>query len=78
MQGSRKRCYSITAYTNRLINWYEKALRGKYSNLLGNTLLQKMRNELAKEFPSIDEVPEIISSRHYERKNNPEWKTSSI
>lgn len=75
--GWRSRIQSIVTETD-LINWYEKALRGKYSNLLGNTLLQKMRNELAKEFPSIDEVPEIISSRHYERINNPEWKTSSI
>ena len=59
---------------NNLVNWYEKALRGKYAACLGDTLLNKMCTELAKEFPSIDEVPEIIRNRHYEKINNPEWK----
>lgn len=75
--GWRSRIQSIVT-ENDLANWYEKALRGKYSDILGDTLLQKMRSELSQEFPSIYEVPDIISSRHYELINNPEWLTNSI
>lgn len=58
---------------NDLIKWYEKALRGKHSNLLGDKLLTKIRTELAKEFPSIDETPEIIKDRKYENINSKDW-----
>lgn len=71
--GWRSRIQSIVTESD-LVNWYNKALRGKFANELGNVLLEKMRSELANEFPSIDEVPEIISSRHYEIISNPEWK----
>jgi len=75
--GWKSRIQSIVTESN-LVNWYEKALRGKYSYILGDTLLAKMRDELAKEFPSIDETPEIIKRRHYERIDNPDWKVSSL
>lgn len=75
--GWKSRIQSIITEKN-LVNWYEKALRGKYAACLGDTLLNKMCTELAKEFPSIDEVPEIIRNRHYEKINNPEWKDSSL
>ena len=75
--GWKSRIQSIVT-ENDLVNWYEKALRGKYADILGDTLLEKMRTELAKEFPSIDETPEIIRSRHYERITNPEWKVNSL
>lgn len=59
---------------NDLIHWYNKALRGKYAECLGDILLDKMRTELKAEFPSINEVPEIIRNRHYEKANNTDWK----
>ena len=71
--GWKSRIQSIIT-ENDLVQWYEKALRGKYSSILGDTLLQKMRIELAKEFPSIDDTPEVIKNRHYELINNPEWE----
>lgn len=37
---------------NMLFEWYEKALRGKYSNLLGENLLVTLVTEIQKEFPS--------------------------
>ena len=61
-----------------LVNWYEKALRGKYSDTIGDNLLDKIREELSNEFPSIEEIPEIIQNRHYEQINHPEWKESSL
>lgn len=75
--GWKCRIQSIITETD-LINWYEKALRGKYSELLGNILLNKIRDELANEFPSIDDVPDIIRARHYEKINNPEWTEISL
>jgi len=37
-----------------LLNWYEKALRGKFSNSLGDTVLQKLADEIQVEFPTTD------------------------
>ena len=74
--GWKSRIQSIVT-ENDLVNWYEKALRGKYADILGDVLLEKMRMELAKEFPSVDETPEIIRNRHYERIDCPEWKVET-
>ena len=60
---------------NDLINWYEKALRGKYATILGDKLLDCLSQEIAEEFPSVDTMPDIIKSRHYEKiKDNTWWK----
>lgn len=50
---------------NILIAWYEKALRGKYSNILGNNLLKTLHKEIVLEFPSLKELPTILSERKY-------------
>lgn len=73
--GWRCRIQSIVTESD-LINWYNKALRGKYSKELGGLLLSKMKEELTMEFPSIDEIPEVISQRHYELINNDYWTAS--
>lgn len=75
--GWRSRIQSIVTEDN-LVKWYEKALRGSHADLLGDTLLEKMRKELVREFPSIDETPEIIKRRKYETIKNMEWKERSI
>lgn len=56
-----------------LINWYEKALRGKYSEIIGDKLLECLINEITEEFPSVDDVPEILKKRHYENISDPFW-----
>lgn len=56
-----------------MIEWYEKALRGIYAAELGDRLLDSIREELAAEFPAIDDIPDIIKNRNYEKKTNPEW-----
>lgn len=71
--GWKSRIQSIITEQD-LINWYEKALRGKYSDSMGDILLDKIRKELAKEFPSIEDVPEIIKSRNYSSIHNNEWR----
>ena len=70
--GWRSRIQSIVT-ENDLILWYEKALRGKYADVIGDILLDKMRIELGKEFPSIDETPDVIKNRHYESIHNEDW-----
>ncbi len=57
-----------------LINWYEKALRGKFSNILGDKLLETLINEIAEEFPSVDDTPDILRDRHYENIVDEYWK----
>lgn len=58
---------------NNLITWYEKALRGKYSHLLGENLLATLVEEIALEFPSVDRIPPILKERHYEKIKDSYW-----
>lgn len=64
--GWRNHIQSIVT-ENDLLNWYEKALRGKYANQIGDELLNRLCREIAAEFPSVDSTPEILKSRHYDR-----------
>lgn len=58
---------------NDLIAWYEKALRGDHSELMGEQLLQMLRLEIAEEFPSLDDTPEIIAMRDYQLCSDEYW-----
>ena len=58
---------------NDLIVWYEKALRGKYADIIGDKLLSCLCSEITEEFPSVEDVPEILKSRHYENISDPFW-----
>ncbi len=71
--GWRNHIQSIVT-ENDLVTWYEKALRGSYSDMLGEKLLFCLANEIAEEFPSVDSTPEIIKERHYELISDPFWK----
>ncbi len=71
--GWKSRIQSVVT-ENELINWYEKALRGNYAHLLGEKLLNCLAEEISEEFPSVDETPDIIKNRHYERISDPFWK----
>lgn len=70
--GWRSRIQSIVT-ENDLVRWYDMALRGKYSDILVDKLLAKMRREFASEFPSIDNTPEIIRLRGYSSISHPDW-----
>ncbi len=71
--GWRSHIQSIIT-ENDLISWYEKALRGNYSDQMGEKLLYCLASEIAEEFPSVDKIPEIIKKRHYERVSDSFWK----
>nr|WP_296055267.1 HaeII family restriction endonuclease [uncultured Blautia sp.] len=61
---------------NELIDWYGKALKGKYSDILGGTLLDTLCEEISNEFPSILGMPEILKNRHYEKIYDDFWKNN--
>lgn len=54
---------------NELIDWYEKALRGKYGNIIGDKLLETLREEIVNEFPSSDnsDFLEFYKERGYDK-----------
>lgn len=70
--GWRSRIQSIITEAN-IIEWYEKALRGTYARALGDKLLDSIRKELETEFPSLEDIPDILKDRHYENIIDPEW-----
>ena len=48
--------------------WYEKALRGQSSELIGDKILQKLANEIRVEFPSTaPEFADFFKTRGYQR-----------
>jgi len=71
--GWKSKIQSIVTEQN-LIEWYDKALRGKYSNEIGEILLQCLSTELGFEFPSVNEIPDVLKSRKYENITDTFWK----
>ncbi len=63
--GWKNKIQSIITESH-LIAWYEKAMRGRYANLLGDKLLETLCLEITEEFPSVKELPEILKNRYYE------------
>lgn len=70
--GWRSHIQSIVTESD-LVNWYEKALRGSYADILGEKLLYCLAQEIADEFPSVDTTPKIIKDRHYENVKDIDW-----
>lgn len=59
---------------NDLVEWYEKALRGSYSSILAEKLLETLSEQITLEFPSVDEIPDVLKERHYEKIKDTFWK----
>jgi len=70
--GWRSHIQSIVTESD-LIKWYEKALRGSYSDVIGNSLIQCLCAQIVEEFPSVDDIPELLKERHYEDIKNEFW-----
>lgn len=70
--GWRGRIQSIITELD-LINWYRKALQGSFSDMIGDNLIACLCEEIAEEFPSVDDVPEILKKRNYEQKSDKFW-----
>ena len=70
--GWKSRIQSIITEQD-LCDWYEKALRGKYGNIMGDKLLRALIEEIAEEFPSVDNGADCLKDRHYELIHSEEW-----
>ena len=63
--GSVSRIQSVIT-EDELDEWYEKALRGQSSELIGDKILQKLANEIRVEFPSTtSEFDGFFNTRGY-------------
>ena len=64
--GSASRIQSVIT-EDELEKWYEKALRGQSSELIGDKILQKLANEIKVEFPSTtSEFDNFFKERGYD------------
>jgi type II restriction enzyme len=54
---------------NAISVWYDRALTGKHHLLLGNNLLENIREQIQLEFPSVgnNEFDEFVKNRGYNR-----------
>ena len=65
--GSANRIQSVIT-EDELDAWYEKALRGQSSELIGDKILQRLANEIKVEFPSTtSEFDDFFKERGYDR-----------
>lgn len=59
---------------DKLKEWYEKALRGRYAKIMGDSLLSSLSVGIAEEFPSIEDSTNILTPRHYEKIHDDFWQ----
>lgn len=73
--GWKSRIQSIIT-ESELIEWYEKALRGIFSDRIGDKLLEAISDEIVLEFPSADnsEFMEFYKGRGYHKLSDDLWK----
>ena len=72
--GWKSRIQSIVTETH-LIDWYAKALQGKFADVLGDNLLLAIEREIQLEFPASDssELAQFMYNRNYHVLNDNEW-----
>ncbi|WKN40573.1 HaeII family restriction endonuclease [Tunicatimonas pelagia] len=73
--GWKSRIQSIIT-ESELIEWYEKALRGSFSDGIGDKLLRSISDEIVLEFPSADnsEFMDFYKGRGYHELSDSLWK----
>ena len=57
-----------------LVEWYEKALRGTYSETMGTQLLETLCEQINLEFPSIEQGRGILYKRNYKTIHDDFWQ----
>ncbi len=73
--GWKSRIQSIIT-ENDLQTWYQKALRGSYSDILGDTILSRLAEQIQLEFPSTvpDAFNRFLRERGYKPPQDNFWK----
>jgi len=76
--GWKSRIQSIIT-ESELIEWYKLALKGKFSNSIGDKLLKYISDEILLEFPSADnsDFLEFYKERGYDKLNDDFWKSNA-
>jgi type II restriction enzyme len=64
--GWKSKIQSVITETD-LIAWYERAMRGKFAEVIGKKVLKHITDEIVVEFPASnnDNIMEFINSRGY-------------
>jgi hypothetical protein len=64
--GWKSKIQSIVTESH-LIDWYQRALRGRFSNVVGSNVIRNLNDEIMKEFPTTDkgEFNVFIQERGY-------------
>lgn len=72
--GWKSKIQSIVTETD-LLNWYEKALRGKFARTIGDMVLKNITEEIAVEFPATNtiEFMEFYNHRGYGILKDKNW-----
>ena len=72
--GWKSKIQSIVTESD-LLKWYEKALRGKFSEVIGDNVLQKLADEIQVEFPTTDkkEFLQFMQKRGYDKLISKDW-----
>ncbi len=72
--GWRSKIQSIIT-EHDLIHWYDKVLKGKYSNLIGDVVLKRISEEIQSEFPvsESDKFELFTKDRRYDIMNDDIW-----
>jgi type II restriction enzyme len=72
--GWKSKIQSIVT-ENDLLLWYEKALRGRFAQSIGDSVLKKIADEIQVEFPTTDkkEFLQFIEQRGYDKLSNALW-----
>lgn len=72
--GWKSKIQSIVTETD-LLKWYERALRGKFADSIGDSVLQNLANEIQVEFPATDkrEFLQFMEKRGYDKLINQNW-----
>ena len=73
--GWKSRIQSIITESD-LIIWYEKGLRGRFANIIGDRLLKYLADEIKVEFPSSDnsEFSQFYENRGYVKPETGIWQ----
>lgn len=71
--GWKSRIQSVITEDD-LVQWYDKALRGNYSEVIGDNLLSILAEEISDEFPSVVNQDSVLLKRNYTAVNDDFWK----
>ena len=72
--GWKSRIQSIITESD-LINWYERALRGNFSNVVADKVLENISEQISLEFPATgnSDIDKFISNRKYLTLTDVDW-----